>query len=158
MEYVTTVRWERREALFTDNRYSRAHTWEFDGGATVPASSSPHVVPLPYSEASHVDPEEAFVAALASCHMLFFLSHAARGGFVVDRYTDRAAGVMTQHEAGKQWIGTVTLRPHTRFAGPRVPDQAIVQALHHQAHEDCFIANSVKTTILCLPSWEFCSS
>jgi organic hydroperoxide reductase OsmC/OhrA len=153
-EYVTTVAWERLDAAFSDNKYSRAHVWHFDGGASVPASSSPHHVPVPYSEAANVDPEEAFVAALASCHMLWFLSIAAKRGFVVDRYTDRAVGMMAKNEAGRLAMTRVTLHPHTVFVAPRLPSDEDIHALHHEAHESCYIANSVKTVVDAEPTWD----
>lgn len=109
--YTATVSWHRDEAVFTDNRYTRAHVWQFDGGCTVPASSSPHVVPIPFSDASAVDPEEAFVASLSSCHMLWFLSIAAKRGIVVDSYRDEALGVMEKCADGKLAMTVVTLRP-----------------------------------------------
>src|SRR6188474_2242754 len=109
--YSALITWERNGAAFIDNRYSRRHRWSFDGGVEVPASSSPHVVPLPLSVAAAVDPEEAFVAALASCHMLWFLSIAAKRGFVVESYRDEAVGVMAKNAAGKLSMTVVTLRP-----------------------------------------------
>src|SRR6266481_2687869 len=115
--YTAIIRWERGDQPFTDNRYSRAHRWLFDGGVEVPASSSPHVVPLPLSVAAAVDPEEAFVASLSSCHMLWFLSLAARRGLVVDGYHDEAVGVMSKDASGKPAITRVTLRPEVHFAG-----------------------------------------
>lgn len=145
--FHATARWERGAAAFTDLRYSRVHSLHFDGGITVPASSSPHVVPLPYSSAAAVDPEEGFVAALASCHLLWFLSVAAKHGYVVDRYEDDAEGVMTKNAEGKVAVTLVTLRPRVTFGGPRQPDAAAHAALHHEAHEECFIANSVKTEV-----------
>src|SRR5436190_602296 len=145
-EYTATVRWQRHGQKFTDNRYSRAHDWEFDGGVTVPASSSPHVVKLPLSKAEAVDPEEAFVASLSSCHMLFFLSFAARDGFVVDSYVDRAVGYLEKGEGGRQMITRVTLRPAIAYVGASpTPEQ--LAALHDRAHHECFIANSVKTKV-----------
>ena len=153
-EYVVEVSWERCEAVFVDNRYSRAHSWHFDGGVTVPASSSTHVVPAPYSEAANVDPEEAFVAALASCHMLTFLSIAATRGFVVDSYADHAAGVLARNEAGRLCMTSVTLHPHARFAGALLPSDTEVRAMHHEAHEGCFIANSVTSVVEAEPTWE----
>ena len=153
-EYVITVAWERGDAAFTDRRYSRAHHWRFDGGATVPASSSPQIVPSPYSETGNVDPEEAFVAALSSCHMLWFLDFAARRGFVVDQYTDRASGVLAKDAAGLLAMTHVTLHPHTVFAGALHPSGEDVAALHHQAHQACYIANSVKTTVETEPTWD----
>ena len=145
------IAWDRNGEAFTDNRYSRVHRWSFDGGIEVRASSSPHVVPLPLSAADAVDPEEAFVASLSSCHMLWFLSLAARKGFVVEAYRDRADGVMERNAAGRQAITVVTLRPEVRFGGDRQPDRAAQDALHHQAHDLCFIANSVTTDVRCEP-------
>ena len=145
------VRWSRGEAIFTDNRYSRGHTWHFDGGVEVPASSSPHVVRVPYSVAAAVDPEEAFVAAISSCHMLWFLSLAADAGFRVDQYLDEAVGVMGRNAAGKTAVTRVTLQPRVTFSGEKLPTRARIDELHHKAHEECFIANSVTTEILCEP-------
>lgn len=139
------VTWERGDAPFTDNRYSRAHRWTFDGGISVAASSSPHVVPLPMSVAEHVDPEEAFVAALSSCHMLFFLSLAARKDLVVDSYSDAAEGVLEKVDGSLQ-VTRVVLHPRVVYAG-ELPSRAAEEALHHRAHELCFLANSVKTVI-----------
>ena len=150
--YTAGIRWNRGAAeKFTDNRYSRAHTLTFDGGAVVPASSSPSVVPLPLSDPKGVDPEEAFVASLASCHMLWFLSIAAKRGHVVDAYTDAASGVMERNAAGKLAMTKVTLRPQVAFSGPKIPDRAALAALHHAAHEECFIANSVKAEVVIEP-------
>ncbi|WHI50124.1 OsmC family protein [Microbulbifer sp. MLAF003] len=120
-EYTSTVVWQRDNQIFTDNQYSRAHIWQFDGGLSVPASSSPHVVPIPYSVAENVDPEEAFVAALSSCHMLFFLAIAAKRGFVVDEYRDEAVGLMDTNKEGKLAMTKVTLRPLVRFLEIRSP-------------------------------------
>jgi organic hydroperoxide reductase OsmC/OhrA len=146
-EHLATVEWRRNDAVFSDRRYSRAHVWRFDGGATVPGSSSPHSVRVPYSDAAAVDPEEAFVASLSSCHMLWFLDIAARAGFVVDSYSDEAVGRMAKNTAGKLAITHVTLRPKIAFSGAKTPSPAEVDALHHKAHEECFIANSVRTEI-----------
>jgi organic hydroperoxide reductase OsmC/OhrA len=146
-EYLARIRWERGEAAFTDNRYSRGHTWQFDGGVRVPASSSPHVVRTPFSVEAAVDPEEALVAALSSCHMLTFLYLAARGGWRVDAYTDDAVGVMGKNAAGRQAIVRVTLRPQISFSGERQPSRDEIAQLHHHAHEECFIANSVTTEV-----------
>jgi organic hydroperoxide reductase OsmC/OhrA len=150
-EHSVGVCWERRVQPFTDNRYSRAHVWNFDGGAVVQASSSPHVVPLPYSNAAAVDPEEAFVASLSSCHMLWFLSVAAQRGFCVDSYTDDAVGILEKDVHGKLAMTRVTLRPAAVFSGKRLPTHAEVHTLHHEAHTQCFLANSVKTDIRCEP-------
>lgn len=148
-QYYATVDWSRADKeAYVDNQYSRGHTWRFDGGATVPASSSPHVVPLPYSVAANVDPEEAFVASLSSCHMLFFLSIAAKRRFVVDQYVDHAVGVMEADSQGKVSMTQVTLRPNIVFSGERKPTRAQLEKMHHQSHDQCFIANSVKTEVV----------
>ena len=146
-EYLARVHWQRGEAAFIDNRYSRGHTWQFDGGVQVPASSSPHVVRVPLSVEAAVDPEEALVAALSSCHMLTFLHLAARGGWRVDAYTDDAVGVMGKNDAGRLAIVSVTLRPRVSFSGERQPSPEDIALLHHRAHEECFIANSVTTDV-----------
>lgn len=150
-EYKSVVVWSRDGAAFTDNRYSRGHRWLFDGGVEVHASSSPHVVPLPLSVAAAVDPEEAFVASLSSCHMLWFLSIAAKRGFIVESYRDEAVGVMGKDESRKLAMTRVTLRPEARFSGEPRPTEQEVAAMHHEAHEQCFIANSVKTDVRCEP-------
>ncbi len=150
-EYAAVIQWNRDGAAFTDNRYSRGHLWRFDGGIEVPASSSPHVVPLPMSVRAAVDPEEAFVASLSSCHMLWFLSIAAKRGFVVDSYRDDATGVMGRNSAGKAAMTLVTLRPAVHFGGQTPPSSDEVIAMHHEAHEQCFIANSVHTQVRCEP-------
>ena len=149
-EYTATIYWQRLGAVFTDQKYSRAHEWRFDGGVTVPGSSSPHVVRVPYSDPSAVDPEEAFVASLSSCHMLFFLSLAAKQGLVIDSYEDAAVGVMAKNDAGKMAMTVVTLRPKVVFAG-RQPTPEELHELHHRSHEECFIASSVKTDVRCQP-------
>jgi organic hydroperoxide reductase OsmC/OhrA len=149
VNYEANVRWHRQaHERFTDQRYSRAHEWAFDGGARIHASASPHVVKVPFSDPAGVDPEEAFVAALSSCHMLFFLYFAARGGFVVASYDDRAVGTLTKTDEGREWINKVTLRPHVVFEGDKRPTAVEVDALHHRSHEACYIANSVKTEIV----------
>ena len=145
--YTAAIRWSRGEQKFTDNRYSRAHLWRFDGGAVVPASSSPAVVPLPMSDAAAVDPEEAFVASLSSCHMLWFLALAAKRGYTVDSYADDASGVMEKNPAGRLAMTSVTLRPLVEFSGAKLPDRAALDALHHAAHAECFIANSVRSEV-----------
>ncbi len=150
-QYQATVLWERSGAVFTDNRYSRSHRWRFDGGVEIPASSSPHVVPVPLSIEAAVDPEEAFVASLSSCHMLWFLSIAAKRGFVVDHYSDEAIGHMAKNGEGRLAMTQVILRPRAQFVGEPIPDDADVRAMHHEAHEECFIANSVKTDVRCEP-------
>jgi organic hydroperoxide reductase OsmC/OhrA len=150
-EYNVVVDWKRDGAVFSDNRYSRGHRWLFDGGVEVPASSSPHVVPLPMSVAAAVDPEEAFVASLSSCHMLSFLYVAFKHKFVVDSYRDEAVGVLSKDAAGKLAMTRVTLRPDVKFAGDKRPTADEITAMHHEAHEQCFIASSVKTDVRCEP-------
>ena len=150
-QYTAEVLWLRNEQDFLGNRYSRRHLLRFDGGIEVAGSSSPHVVPLPMSDAAAVDPEEAFVASLSSCHMLWFLSIAAKRKFCVDRYVDAAVGVMGKDADGKVAMLTVTLKPAIQFSGDRVPTEEQIEQMHHEAHEECFIANSVKTEVRCEP-------
>jgi organic hydroperoxide reductase OsmC/OhrA len=145
--YRATVLWRRGDQSFTDNKYSRGHVWRFDEGVEVPASSSPFVVPN-QSVAAAVDPEEAFVASLSSCHMLFFLTFAARAGFQVDSYEDEATGEMAKNAAGKLYVAKVTLNPSIIFSGAKRPSEAEIAALHHKSHEECFIANSVLTEVV----------
>lgn len=140
------VEWKRGDQPFVNKRYSRAHIWTFDGGATVRASSAPESVPLPMSDASAVDPEEAMIASLSSCHMLWFLAFAANAGLILDSYRDQASGELDRDEAGKRYLARVTLRPVTAFTG-RQPDQAELDALHHQAHDHCEMAHSVRAAI-----------
>jgi len=148
-EYTAQVVWTRSEdEPFVDNQYSRGHKWQFDGGASVLASSSPHVVPLPYSVAAHVDPEEAFVASISSCHMLFFLAIAAKKKFVVEQYTDNAFGVMEINSAGNMAMTRVTLRPYVKFTEANQPSIKQLERMHHLSHQQCFIANSVNTEII----------
>ena len=145
--YIAKIRWSRTgEGDFTKGQYSRAHEWAFDGGAVVPAGPSPHIVPDPWGNPSGVDPEEAFVASLSSCHMLFFLDFARREGLVIDSYVDEAEGVMEKNADGKIAITQVTLRPRIGWSGA-APDVAAIASLHHRAHEACFIANSVTTKV-----------
>ena len=150
-EYTAEIFWERGAQDFLKGRYSRRHVMRFDGGAEVAGSSSPHSVPLPMSDAAAVDPEEAFVASLSSCHMLWFLAIAAKRKFCVDRYTDAAVGVMAKNGQGKMAMTVVTLRPEVVFSGDRLPTREQLDQLHHQAHEECFIANSVRTEVRCEP-------
>ena len=146
--HTATVEWSRGSQPFLDRKYSRAHVWKFDGGALVEASSSPHVVREPFSVAANVDPEEAFVAALSSCHMLGFLSIAAAAGYCVDSYRDEAAGHMTRNAAGHEWISRVELQPRVVFSGSKRPEAAALAHMHHEAHASCFIANSVRTEVV----------
>ncbi len=146
--YTATIRWIRTgEGDFAKGQYSRAHEWAFDGGAVVPASASPHIVPAPWSDADGVDPEEAFVASLSSCHMLFFLDFARRAGFVIDSYVDEAEGELAKGADGKMAMTRVTLRPRIAWVDEG-PDPAALADLHHKAHEACFIANSVTTEVI----------
>jgi len=141
-----TVEWTRGDQAFIDKRYSRAHVWRFDGGAVVPGTSAPSGVPVPLSDPTAVDPEEAMIASLSSCHMLWFLAFAANAGLVVDRYLDDASGELNRNEAGQRYLARVALNPVTTFTG-RQPDQAELDALHHSAHEHCEMAHSVRAEI-----------
>ncbi|EGQ8412353.1 OsmC family protein [Vibrio parahaemolyticus] len=148
-KHTALITWQRQaNEIFSDNQYSRAHTWRFDGGLLVPASPSPHVVPLPLSVEENVDPEEAFVAALSSCHMLVFLSIAAKRRYVIDSYVDAAEGELTAGENRKVWVSRVVLNPKVVFSGDKQPSYEQLGKMHHMAHENCFIANSVKTEIV----------
>ena len=147
--YTATIRWTRDPSTdFAKGQYSRAHEWAFDGGLTVPASPSPYVVPAPWNDPHGIDPEEAFVASLSSCHMLFFVDFARRAGFVVDSYVDEAEGVLEKRSDGKMWISRVTMHPRVTFSGNEQPIESDIAELHHKAHETCFIANSVTTEVL----------
>ena len=146
-QYTATIKWQRDEQNFLDDEYSRGHTWEFDGGLSVPASASPGIVPLPKSVAENIDPEEAFVASLSSCHMLFFLAIAAKRGYVIDNYTDCAIGHMARNEQGRMAMTEVTLRPKVRFSGDHRPTAEQLENIHEQSHSQCFIANSVHTEV-----------
>jgi organic hydroperoxide reductase OsmC/OhrA len=145
--HTANVAWERKDARFTDSSYSRRHRWRFDGGVQVDGSASPHSVPLPYSSADAIDPEEAFVASISSCHMLWFLSIAAKRGCVIDEYADDAEGFLEKDRDGRMSMTRVVLHPRIRFGGERVPSSADVAAMHEEAHHACYIANSVKTLI-----------
>lgn len=152
-DYVARIAWQRAEGeAFTDNRYSRRHRIAFDGGTAIDGSSSPSVVPLPFSDPKAVDPEELFVASLSSCHMLWFLSLAAGQGFRVECYEDDAVGTMARRADGRTAMTVVTLRPKVAFDPAAAPDAAAFDALHHRAHERCFIANSVTTDVRCEPT------
>jgi len=147
--YTAKISWKNDSPeTFTKNRYSRAHTWSFDGGIEVPASSSPHAVRLPFSAEEAVDPEEALVAAASSCHMLSFLWVAAKGGFNVESYEDNAVGEMTATEGGKQWISKITLDPQIIWSGDKIPTAVELAHMHHEAHEVCYIANSIKSEVV----------
>ena len=145
---VATVSWSNAGDGFAKQGCSGLRAWIFDGGSTIAASSSPDIVPVPMSDASAVDPEEAFVASLSSCHMLFFLSLAARRGIEIDRYTDAAIGTLEKAEDGKLAMTRVVLRPSAEYGGDAAPQREVIEKLHHRAHELCFIANSVKSEIV----------
>ncbi|WP_160004141.1 OsmC family protein [Rhizobium sp. 18055] len=149
--FTAKVAWTRGEGSFTDGRYSRGHSWSFDGGATIAASASPHNVPLPYAIAENVDPEEAYVAALSSCHMLFYLWIASKKRIGIDSYVDDAVGVMEKVD-GKMMVSRVELRPQVVYTA-EMPSREAQEKMHHQAHELCFLANSVKTAIDIRPAW-----
>jgi organic hydroperoxide reductase OsmC/OhrA len=149
--YTATISWSRGEQAYTDGKYSRAHTWRFDGGIEVPASSSPHVVRPPMSDEAAVDPEEAFIASLSSCHMLFFLDFARRAGLRVDSYVDEAEGIVAKDAQGRMAVTVVTLRPRIGFSGEKQPTAQELDSLHHKSHEACFIANSVRTEVRIAP-------
>lgn len=145
--YGCTVEWSRGTQDFTGLAYSRRHTWRFDGGAVVPGSSSPHSVRVPFSDPAAVDPEEALVASVSSCHMLWFLSLAAAEGYVVDSYSDAAQAQMGPVGFGRQGITDIVLRPQVVFSGARQPDAGAFEALHRVAHERCYIANSLRSAV-----------
>jgi len=146
-EHKAIIKWTQSQGEFLKGTYSREHTWTFDGGITVPASSSPSAVRVPFSNPANVDPEEAYVASLSSCHMLTYLYVASRKGFDVASYEDDAVGVMTKNERGIPWVSLVTLHPRITYAGSKTPTSEEEDAMHHAAHEQCFIANSVKTEV-----------
>ena len=149
--YFATVSWKNQDEDFVANAYSRAHEWHFDGGAVVAASASPHIVPTPWSRPENVDPEEAFVAALASCHMLFFLSIAAGKKLEVLAYTDTADGLMEKNPVGQFAMTRVTLKPKVEFAEGTAVSETELAQIHHLAHDKCFIANSVTSEIVIEP-------
>ena len=146
-QFFATVAWQRDGQDFAGQRYSRGHEWQFDGGLTVAASSSPLSVPLPMSVAENIDPEEALVAATSSCHMLFFLSLAAQRGFVIDDYRDAAIGELGKNAAGRLAMTRIVLRPRIVFSGAAPPPEALA-ALHHDSHERCYIANSLTADVI----------
>lgn len=146
-EHKALISWNRTTPDFLKGKYSREHTWTFDGGVTVPASPAPSGVPIPLSNPACVDPEEAFVAAVSSCHMLTYLFLAYKQGFQIDTYRDEAVGVLTKNENGVPWVSAITLHPQIAFSGDKLPSAADVEKLHHLAHEQCYIANSIKTKV-----------
>lgn len=150
-EHTATIKWVSQGEDFLSGKYSREHTWAFDGGAIVSASPTPAVVPVPYSNPDHVDPEEAFVASVSSCHMLTFLYLAGRAGFIIEQYVDEAVGAMAKGDNGVPWVSTITLYPRIAYGGDKTPTPEESEQLHHLAHEQCFIANSIKTEVVVKP-------
>lgn len=150
-EHIAFIEWNLTGDGFATGKYSREHSWSFDGGITVPASPSPHVVPAPWSSERAIDPEEAFVASVSSCHMLTFLWLASKQGFIVESYRDRAVGVMTKNEQRVPWVSSIVLRPEIAWGGDSHPSPEQIDDLHHHAHEQCFIANSIKTEVTIEP-------
>lgn len=147
--YTAKITWKNDSPqTFTRNKYSRGHTWSFDGGIEVPASSSPHAVRVPYSVEAAVDPEEALVASASSCHMLTFLWIAATKGFLIDSYEDNPVGELTTGDDGKQWISKITLDPQIEWSGEKLPTSDELAEMHHSAHEQCYIANSIKSEVV----------
>lgn len=142
-EHGAVITWERGDAVFTDLKYSRRYDIAFDGGVTIAGSSAPSAVRPPLSDPAAVDPEEALIAALSGCHMLWFLALAAKGGVVVDRYADAAVGTMGTNERGRVAILSATLHPEVTFSGANAPSSEQVEGLHHDAHDRCNVANSV---------------
>jgi organic hydroperoxide reductase OsmC/OhrA len=147
-EHRAIVHWKNDGSKFIDNKYSREHIWKFDGEVEIFASASPKVVPIPYSNPVCIDPEEAFIASLSSCHMLWFLSIAAKNKFVVESYLDRVVGIMEKNQDGKLAIAKVYFHPQIIFAENNLPTTEKIQEIHEEAHQNCFLANSVKTEII----------
>jgi organic hydroperoxide reductase OsmC/OhrA len=147
-QHKATLSWKSDNENFAQGKFTRVHSWSFDGGTVVPASASPSVVPAPYSSPAAVDPEEAFVASVSSCHMLTFLHEARKAGFCVDAYDDEAVGEMTKNERGVPWISKITLHPRIVYSGDKRPAPADEEQLHHKAHDGCFIAQSIKTEVV----------
>jgi organic hydroperoxide reductase OsmC/OhrA len=146
--YTAKIIWKSDSPeTFPHNRYTRGHTWEFDGGVSVPASSSPQVVPR-FSVEAAVDPEEALVASVSSCHMLTFLYLAARAGFNIASYEDNAVGEMAKTPEGREWIAKITLDPQIEWLGDTIPTAEQLADLHHRSHEMCYIANSIRSEIV----------
>ena len=146
-KHTSSLRWNRGDKPFTYEGYSRDHEWIFEGGQRLTGSAAEAFLGSPEG----VDPEEALVVALSSCHMLTLLAIAAKKGWTVESYDDDAEGTLGKNDAGKLSLTRVTLRPRIIFAEGKTPDAEALQRLHHQAHENCFIANSVKATVVVEP-------
>jgi organic hydroperoxide reductase OsmC/OhrA len=150
--YTANVRWEISEGEdFPTNKYSRAHVWSFDGGAKVSGSAAPGYLPAALIDESAVDPEEALLAAAASCHMLYFLAYAAKAGFSISSYEDNPVGEVEKNEAGDPWVSTIVMRPYAAFTGETLPGAEEIEHLHHKAHKSCIIANSLKSAMTIEP-------
>ena len=153
--HTARIEWQRGDGAFSEHRYSRVHRWLFDGGLQVPASASPAIVKEPYSDPAAVDPEEAFVAALSSCHMLWFLDLAAREGLQIERYADNAEGFLGRRDDGRLWLARVRLQPMVTVGGPSEPSGLLMQQLHQRAHDECFLANALKAEMSVEPGWNY---
>ena len=146
-DHRAIISWKLDGGDFLRGKYSREHTWSFDGGVTVPASPSPSVIPHPYSNPASVDPEEAYVASISSCHMLTYLYVASKAGFQIESYSDESIGILKKNEKGVPWVSNVTLHPQISYGGEKRPTPEEEAHLHHLAHEQCFIAASIKTEV-----------
>ena len=146
-QHKAKIEWKCTTPDFRLGKYTREHTWSFDGGVSVPASAAPAVVPAPWSNPAHVDPEEAFVASISSCHMLTYLHVARLAGFQIESYADEAVGEMAKNERGVAWVAVVTLNPTIIYSGDKRPTHEQEAELHHKAHDGCFISQSVKTEV-----------
>jgi organic hydroperoxide reductase OsmC/OhrA len=146
-QHKAKIEWKGWTPEFGLGKYSRVHTWSFDGGLTVPASAAPGVVPPPFVDLAGVDPEEAFVAAISSCHMLTYLHVARRAGFQIESYVDEAVGDMAKNDKGIPWVATVTLNPTIVYVGDKRPSHEEEAQLHHKAHEGCYVSQSVKSDV-----------
>ena len=151
-DHTAKVRWQISEGEdFASNRYSRAHTWSFDGGLSVPGSAAPGYLPAALIDESAVDPEEALLASAASCHMLYFLAYAAKAGFTMTSYEDNPEGTVEKNETGDPWMSTIVMRPSAVFTGDKRPTGDEIEKLHHRAHKTCIIANSLKSALTIEP-------
>lgn len=151
-DYTAKVRWEISAGEdFPSNKYSRAHTWSFDGGLSVPGSAAPGYLPATLIDESAVDPEEALLASAASCHMLYFLAYAAKAGFAITSYEDNPEGKVEKNDAGDPWVSAITMRPGAVFTGDKRPSGDEIEQLHDRAHKSCIIANSLKSALTIEP-------
>jgi organic hydroperoxide reductase OsmC/OhrA len=151
-EHKATIQWQWTGPDFLKGKYSREHTWTFGGGITVEASAALSNVPAPWADPKKVNPEEALVAALSSCHMLTYVYLAYKAGFQLDSYVDEAVGVMATDENGRPWVESITLNPRIAYTGQKLPSAADEEKLHHQAHEECIVANSLRTRVIVRPA------